>query len=168
MQSKGLSRVFSNTIVQKHQFFGAQPSCGPALTPIHDCWRTTALTVRTSVTGVLRDSAVWLLLGPHAVLGGRLCQPWGPRLALLTACWVTWGQNLAPLGLYPHFSCRGGTASELLGGCLGAALGDTAGFLGPLLGPGAGCSLGPHPSATLRPQSVAFTHSLQLLWSRWP
>ena len=26
LQSKGLSRVFSNTIVQKHQFFGAQSS----------------------------------------------------------------------------------------------------------------------------------------------
>ena len=26
LQSKGLSRVFSNTSVQKHQFFGAQPS----------------------------------------------------------------------------------------------------------------------------------------------
>ena len=26
LQSKGLSRVFSNTRVQKHQFFGAQPS----------------------------------------------------------------------------------------------------------------------------------------------
>ena len=26
LQSKGLSSVFSNTIVQKHQFFGAQPS----------------------------------------------------------------------------------------------------------------------------------------------
>ena len=26
MQSKGLSRVFSNTTVQKHQFFGAQPA----------------------------------------------------------------------------------------------------------------------------------------------
>ena len=26
LQCKGLSRVFSNTIVQKHQFFGAQPS----------------------------------------------------------------------------------------------------------------------------------------------
>ena len=26
MQSKGLSRVFFNTAVQKHQFFGAQPS----------------------------------------------------------------------------------------------------------------------------------------------
>ena len=30
LQSKGLSRVFSNTTVQKHQFFGAQrPSCFP-------------------------------------------------------------------------------------------------------------------------------------------
>ena len=26
LQSKGLSRVFSNTTVQKHQFFGAQPT----------------------------------------------------------------------------------------------------------------------------------------------
>ena len=26
LQSKGLSRLFSNTTVQKHQFFGAQPS----------------------------------------------------------------------------------------------------------------------------------------------
>ena len=26
LESKGLSRVFSNTTVQKHQFFGAQPS----------------------------------------------------------------------------------------------------------------------------------------------
>ena len=28
LQSKGLSRVFSNTTVQKHQFFGAQPILG--------------------------------------------------------------------------------------------------------------------------------------------
>ena len=28
LQSKGLSGVFSNTTVQKHQFFSAQPSCG--------------------------------------------------------------------------------------------------------------------------------------------
>ena len=28
LQSKGLSRVFSNTTVQKHQFLGAQPSLG--------------------------------------------------------------------------------------------------------------------------------------------
>ena len=37
LQSKGLSRVFSNTTVQKHQFFGAQPSSkSPTLTSIHD------------------------------------------------------------------------------------------------------------------------------------
>ena len=29
LQSKGLARVFSNTTVQKHQFFGAQPSSQP-------------------------------------------------------------------------------------------------------------------------------------------
>ena len=34
LQSKGLSRVFSNTTVQKHQFFGPQPSL--TLTSIHD------------------------------------------------------------------------------------------------------------------------------------
>ena len=37
-QSKGLSRVFSNTTVQKHQFFGAQLYC-PTLTSIHDHWK---------------------------------------------------------------------------------------------------------------------------------
>ena len=34
LQSKGLSRVFSNTIVQKHQFFGAQP---PLWSSSHIC-----------------------------------------------------------------------------------------------------------------------------------
>ena len=38
-QSKGLSRVFSNTTVQKHQFFGAQLSLCPPLTLIHDYWK---------------------------------------------------------------------------------------------------------------------------------
>ena len=36
LQSKGLSRVFSNTAVQKHQFFGAQLSSQSNLTSIHD------------------------------------------------------------------------------------------------------------------------------------
>ena len=38
LQSKGLSRVFSNTTVQKHQFFSAQLYI-PALTSIHDYWK---------------------------------------------------------------------------------------------------------------------------------
>ena len=38
LQSKGLSRVFSNTTVQKHQFFHSQPSesYGPTLISVHD------------------------------------------------------------------------------------------------------------------------------------
>ena len=39
LQSKGPSRVFSNTTVQKHQFFGAQPSSQSTLTSIHDQWK---------------------------------------------------------------------------------------------------------------------------------
>ena len=38
LQAKGLSRVFSNTTVQKHQFFGA-----PTLTSIHDHWKNHSL-----------------------------------------------------------------------------------------------------------------------------
>ena len=36
LKSKGFSRVFSNTTVQKHQFFGAQPSLWPS-SHIHTC-----------------------------------------------------------------------------------------------------------------------------------
>ena len=39
LQSKGLSRVFSNTTVQKHQFLSAQLFYGPTLTSIHDHWK---------------------------------------------------------------------------------------------------------------------------------
>ena len=40
LQSKGLSRVFSNTTVQKHEFFGAQLFFySPTLTSIHDYWK---------------------------------------------------------------------------------------------------------------------------------
>ena len=40
LQSKGLLRVFSNTTVQKQQFFGTQDLLyGPTLTSIHDYWK---------------------------------------------------------------------------------------------------------------------------------
>ena len=44
LQSKGLSRVFSNTTVQKHQFFGAQPSLWPNSHPYVTTGKTIALT----------------------------------------------------------------------------------------------------------------------------
>ena len=39
LQSKGLSRVFSNTTLQKHQFFSTSFSYSPTLTSIHDYWK---------------------------------------------------------------------------------------------------------------------------------
>ena len=39
LQSKRLSRVFSNTRAQKHQFFGAQLFYSPTLTSIQDYWK---------------------------------------------------------------------------------------------------------------------------------
>ena len=43
LQCKGLSRVFSNMTLQKHQFFGTQPSSHTALTSIHDHWKNHSL-----------------------------------------------------------------------------------------------------------------------------
>ena len=43
LQSKGLSRVFSNTTVQKHQFFSTQLSFSPTLTSTHDHWKNHSL-----------------------------------------------------------------------------------------------------------------------------
>ena len=39
LQSKGLSRVFSNTTVQRHQFFMFSFIYSPTLTTIHDYWK---------------------------------------------------------------------------------------------------------------------------------
>ena len=54
MQSKGLSRVFSNTTVQKHQFFGAQLSLIVQLShPYMTAGKTIALTIWTFVGKVM-------------------------------------------------------------------------------------------------------------------
>ena len=41
--ARRLSKVFSNTTVQKHQFFGSQLSFSPTLTSIHDHWKNHSL-----------------------------------------------------------------------------------------------------------------------------
>ena len=54
LQSKGLSRVFSNTTVQKHQFFGAWVSFySPTLTSIRDYWKKHRRTFVDKVTSLL-------------------------------------------------------------------------------------------------------------------
>ena len=49
LQSKGLSRVISNTTVQKHQFFGTQHSSVKLSHPYTNTGKTIALTRRTLV-----------------------------------------------------------------------------------------------------------------------
>jgi len=49
LQSKGISRVFSNTAVQKHQFFGAQLSSPSNSSPYMTTGKTIALTRQTFV-----------------------------------------------------------------------------------------------------------------------
>ena len=53
MQSKGLSRVFSNITVQKHQFFGAQLSSQSNSHPYMTTGKTIALTRQTFVGKVM-------------------------------------------------------------------------------------------------------------------
>ena len=49
LQSNGLSRVFSNTTVKNHQFFGRLLSSQTNSHIIHDHWKTIALTRQTFV-----------------------------------------------------------------------------------------------------------------------
>ena len=53
LQSKRLSRVFSNTTVQKHQFFGTLPSLWSNSHSIHDYWKNHSLTLWTFVGKVM-------------------------------------------------------------------------------------------------------------------
>ena len=53
LQSKGLSRIFSNTTVQKHQFFGAQLFYSPTLNPYLTTGKTIALTRQTFVAKLM-------------------------------------------------------------------------------------------------------------------
>ena len=53
LQSKRLSRVFSNTIVQKHEFFGAQPSSQSNSHPYMTTGKTIALTRWTFIGKVM-------------------------------------------------------------------------------------------------------------------
>ena len=43
LQSKGLSRVFSSTTVQKHHFLALSFLYSPTLTYVHDCWKNHSL-----------------------------------------------------------------------------------------------------------------------------
>ena len=63
LPSKQLSRVFSNTTVQKHQFFGTQPSLWcPALTSVHDYLENHSID-KMDLVGKVMSLLLNLLLG---------------------------------------------------------------------------------------------------------
>ena len=80
MQSKGLSRVFSSTIVQKHQFFGAQSSSQSQLSHLYmTTGKTIALTRWTFVGKVM--SLLFIMLS-------RLVITFLPRCKRLLISWL--------------------------------------------------------------------------------
>ena len=79
LQSKGLSRVFSNTTVQKHQFFSAQLSSVQLSYPYMTTGKTIALTRRTYV-----DKVIFLLFN----MLSRLVITFLPRSKCLLISWL--------------------------------------------------------------------------------
>ena len=73
LQSKGLSRVFSNTTVQKHQFFGAQLSAQSNSHPYMTTGKTIALTRGTFFGRVMSLLFIMLFRLVIAFLPGSKC-----------------------------------------------------------------------------------------------
>ena len=102
MQSKGLSRVFSNTTVQKHQFFGIQLFFIVQLSrPYMTTGKTIALTRRTFVSKVM--SLLFNMLS-------RLVITFLPRSKHLI---ISWLQSPSALIFY-HYPGRGSKTLFLL------------------------------------------------------
>ena len=79
LQSKGLSRVFSKTTIQKHQFYGTQLSLWSNSHPNMTTGKTIALTRRTFVSKVM--SLLFNVLS-------RLAIAFLPRGMLLLISWL--------------------------------------------------------------------------------
>ena len=67
LQYKGLSRVFSNTTVQKHQFFSAQ-IYSPTLTSIHDYWKNHSQVVSLFLNMLSRLVIAFLPRSKHLLI----------------------------------------------------------------------------------------------------
>ena len=107
LQSKGLARVFSNTTVQKHQFFGAQLSSQSNSHPYMTTGKTIALTRQNFVGKVM--SLLFNMLSRLVITflprSKRLLISWlqspsavislvAQRLKRLPAMWETWVRSL--------------------------------------------------------------------------
>ena len=87
LQSKGLSRVFSRTTVQKHQFFPAQPSL----------WSNTYMTTGTTIALAIQTFVNEVMSLPFNMLS-RLVITFLPRSKHLL---ISWLQSLSAVILEP-------------------------------------------------------------------
>ena len=93
LQSKGLSRVFFNTIVQKHQFFGTQPSSqSNSHTQCFFTHSTSLLSHRYMTTGKTIALTKWTFVGKVMSLLfnmlSRLAIAFLPRSKYLVISWL--------------------------------------------------------------------------------
>ena len=84
--SKGLSGVFSSTIIQKHQFFSAHSSLCSNSHLYVTTGKTIALTIRTFVSKVTIYSMKHFRCGKN---WGKTSK-WGKMLANKNCCWPGW------------------------------------------------------------------------------
>ena len=103
MQSKGLSRVFSNTTAQKHQFFGAQLSSVQLSHPYMTTRKTIALTRRTFAGKIM--SLLFNMLS-------RLVITFLPRSKRLLKWYFFFWQQAVIEGLHP---CKGTWSGQVWG-----------------------------------------------------
>ena len=90
LQSKGLSRVFSNTTVQKHQFFGARNFLWSNSHPRLDYWKKNIVLTRWTFVGKIISLLNYILL--------RLIRAFLPRSKCLL---ITWLQSPSAVILEP-------------------------------------------------------------------
>ena len=102
LQSKELSRVFSNTTFQKHQFLGSPLSLHPTLTSIHDYWKTIALTRWTFVGKVMSLLFNMLSRFVIAFLPRSKCLNFMTAVTNPQWFWSPRKENLSLFPLFPH------------------------------------------------------------------
>ena len=101
LQSYGLSRVFSSTTIQKHQFFALSLLYGPTLKSICDYWKNIVLTIWT-----LAGKVMSLVFNTLSSCIGSGCHSFSSKeqasfnlMAVVTTCRTPWYMTKLEPGL---------------------------------------------------------------------
>ena len=101
------SRIFSSTIIQKHQFFGTQPSYGPTFTSYRTTGKAVALTILIYVRNVmsLLFNTLFRFVTNFLLRSKHFCFSW--LVLLSTVMLESRKENLSLLPLsHPSICCK--------------------------------------------------------------